>query len=872
MDFLNILALRGPNFWSRRTVLEAWVDLGELRESPSNGIPGLYDRLVAWLPGLIEHRCGLGVRGGFLERLKDGTYPAHILEHVTLELQTLAGTPVGFGKARETSTPGVYKVAVRYREEAVGRACLAAARELLLAAIYNRPFDLAAEVKRLTAVAEEVCLGPSTMAIVTAAEARGIPYRRLTEGSLVQLGVGAKQRRIWTAETDTTSAIAESIAQDKDLTRNLLASCGVPVPEGRAVDSPADAWAAACEVGLPVVVKPRDGNHGRAVFTELESQEQIVAAYATALGQGSGVIVEQFIRGNEHRLLVVGDRMVAAARGETAWVTGDGEQSVQQLIESQLNADPRRGLGDDCPLNPVEIDEVTILELARQGHTTLSVPKADERILIQRNGNVAFDVTDSVHPSVAEQVVTAAKVIGLDIAGIDLVAEDVSRPLALQRGAVIEVNSSPGLHVHLKPASGKPRPVGEAIVDRLFAAGDNGRIPIVCVTGTNGKTSVTRLVAHILRSTGLTVGMACSDGLFLGRRLIDPGDCAGPKSAKNILLNPAVEAAVLEAGRGGILREGLGFDRCQVAVVTNIGDADHLGRSFIDTPEEMFTVKRCPVDVVLDTGAAVLNAADPLVAEMASLCAGSVIFFAPRRAHPVIESHLEAGKRAVFVNDGQVTVADGERQTPVIGLDAVPLCHGGRVGFQVENVLAGTAAAWALGVELKQIQAALASFARGPEDAPGRFGVFEHDGKTVVIDDCHNTSAVRALVAALGEFPADKRSIAFSAGARRRDADIIRQGEALGAAFDRVILYDDASAFDRKAGEIPALVRRGLAKSARPLEIIERRAHAEAVHDALQLTKPGDLVVLQTEDSHPLPTLELFRQWTRPQPVAATKE
>ncbi|HEX7599576.1 MAG TPA: cyanophycin synthetase, partial [Polyangia bacterium] len=629
MEIRKIFALRGPNIWSRHPVLEAWVDLKELKDSPSDSIAGFNDRLMAWLPTMVEHRCSVGERGGFFQRLRDGTYPAHILEHVTIELQNLAGTPVGYGRARETAEEGVFRVVVRYRDERLARACLAAGRELVMAAIHDKPYDIAAEVNRLRELADRVCLGPSTAAIVGAADARGIPSRRLNEGSLVQLGQGAKQRRIWTAETDRTSAVAESIAQDKELTKNLLRAGGIPVPEGRLVSDANDAWAAAQEIGLPVVVKPRDGNHARGVFTKLTSEALVHSAYELAKDVGSGVIVEKFAEGAEHRLLVVGGKLVAAARGDIARIIGDGQGTVMQLVDQQINTDPRRGTFESCPLCPVTLlDEATLLLLEGQGYRPDSVPPAGVSVTVQHSDNLSIDVTDDVHPSIAAHMALAAQIVGLDVAGIDVVAMDIARPLEDQGGVVVEVNAGPGLAMHLTPSVGTPRPVGEAIVNTLFPPGENGRIPIVCVTGTNGKTTVTRLVAHILRSAGRMVGMTTTDGIDVSGRTIEGGDCAGPRSARKILLNPQVEAAVFEAARGGILREGLGFDRCDVAVVTNIGQADHLGLHNVNSVDDMFTVKRTPVDVVLPTGTAVLNANDPLVAKMAPLCAGSVTFFA----------------------------------------------------------------------------------------------------------------------------------------------------------------------------------------------------------------------------------------------------
>ena len=852
MEIRRIFALRGPNIWSRYPVLEAWVDIEDMKDRPSDSIPGFNDRLMAWLPSMIEHRCSVGERGGFFSRLRDGTYPAHILEHVCIELQNLAGTRVGYGRARETTEEGVYRVVVRYRDERLARACLLSALELVLAAVHDQPYDVAQEVRKLRELADQVCLGPSTAAIVAAADARGIPVRRLNEGSLVQLGQGAKQRRIWTAETDRTSAVAESIAQDKELTKTLLRAGGVPVPEGRLVSDAADAWQASEEIGVPVVVKPRDGNHARGVFAGLTSEAQVRAAFEMARHEGSGVIVEKFAEGAEHRLLVVGGKLVAATRGEIASIVGDGEQTVMQLVNVQINTDPRRGLFESCPLCPITLkDESTLMLLERQGCRPDSVPAAGASIVVQYSDNLSIDVTDQVHPSVAAHAALAAQIVGLDVAGLDVVANDISQRLEEQGGVVVEVNAGPGLAMHLTPSVGAPRPVGEAIVDTLFPPGENGRIPIVCVTGTNGKTTVTRLLAHILRSAGRVVGMTSSDGIDVSGRTIESGDCAGPRSARKILLNPQVEAAVFEAARGGILREGLGFDRCDVAVVTNIGQADHLGLHNVNSVDDMFTVKRTPVDVVLPTGCAVLNANDPLVAQMAPLCAGSVIFFSIDGTNPTLQQHRGQGKRAAFVRDGQLILCEGPQETDLISINEVPLTLSGRVPFQVENVLAAASAAWALGLSKEAIRTSLETFRADRQDDPCRFNLLPHGEATLVIDDCHNISALVAVVSALDRFPHRKRTAVYAAGDARRDEDIIRQGEILAAAFDRVILFDDPSVTDRAKGDVPGLLRRGLGLPTigpRVTEIIDVSDYREAVGKALALLAPGELGLVQTLD------------------------
>ncbi|GAA4340923.1 cyanophycin synthetase [Pigmentiphaga soli] len=715
-----MLSLRGPNIWTYRPVLEAWVDIGELEEYPSNRIPGFYERLVDWLPTLIEHRCSPGVRGGFLQRLREGTWPGHILEHVTLELQNLAGLPGGFGKARETSTRGVYRVIVRAWHEDVTRAALYAGRDLVMAAIEDRPFDVAGTVESLRALAQARCLGPSTACIVDAADDRDIPAIRLSDGNLVQLGYGARQRRIWTAETDRTGAIAEGISRDKDLTKRLLAACGVPVPEGRMVDSKEDAWEAAQDIGLPVVVKPCDGNHGRGVFTDLRTREEIETAFGVADGEGSGVIVERFVPGNEHRLLVVGGRMVAAARGKSASVVGDGRSTIDELIDAQLNTDPRRGSTEDHPLNLVRLDSAARLELARQGFAAEAVPPAGAEVLIQRNGNVAFDVTDAVHPSVAAHVCLAARIVGLDVAGVDLVAEDISRPLEAQRGAVVEVNAGPGLLMHLKPADGEPRPVGRAIVEHLFPAGDSGRIPIVGITGSHGTTLVAELVAELMHLAGHRVGLACGNGLYFDRRRIEAGDAAHWAPAQRALKNRAIDGAVFETGARAILTEGLAYDRCQVGVVTGLDPACTLPDLSIDEPAQIANVLRTIVDVVLPQGCAVLNGADERVAALAPLCDGDVILFARDGGLATLAAHRAVGGRAAFVRDGWIVLATGQNEQQLAPLDQVPLAADAH-GAQVDAVLAAVAAAWGLWISLDGIRAGIRTFdPAGRACAPAR--------------------------------------------------------------------------------------------------------------------------------------------------------
>ena len=699
IEFLRVTHLRGPNIWTYRPVLEAWVDIGDLEDAPSNTIPGFYERLSTWLPGLIEHRCGVGERGGFLLRLREGTWPAHILEHITIELQNLAGMKVGFGKARSTSVRGIYKVAVRTRNEEVGRACLEAGRDLIMAAIEDKPFDVAGTVQRLRDLADRLCLGPSTACIVDAATDRGIPHIRLTEGNLVQLGYGARSRRIWTAETDSTPAISESIAGDKDLTKRLLGSCGVPVPEGRVANSPADAWEAAEDIGLPVAVKPVDANHGRGVSLDLKSREEVEAAWHLADAEGSEVIVERFIPGNEHRLLVVGGRVVAAAKGESVWVTGDGRSTIAELIEIQINIDPRRGPEEDYPLDKIVLTEMpgVVLEIERQGFKPESVPALEQRVLIQPNGNVACDVTDKLHPEVAATAALAARIVGLDVAGIDLVATDISKPLEEQGGAIVEVNAGPGLLMHLKPAEGSPRPVGKAIVDHLFPdLESNGRIPVVGIAGTRGTSCIARLVGLLLTLSGKRVGVACRDGLFHDRRQVTKNNASTWLTSRQLLVNRMAEAAVFENGSEMILNEGLAYDRCNVGVVTDVSGWEQLGEYYIHEAEQLYNVLRTQVDVVLPEGVAVLNAQDELVARMAELCDGAVIFYGLDANLPAIVEHRNKGGQALFVRNGKIMRAVGLEESEFADVAAISLAHGAEPVMEPEFLLAAIGAALAL--------------------------------------------------------------------------------------------------------------------------------------------------------------------------------
>jgi cyanophycin synthetase len=839
MEVSRIRALRGPNLWSRHTALEAVVACSAV-ECNIAGLAGFEPRVRALFPEM----------GAFRQTGHAGPVSlAHVLEAAALALQTAAGCPITFSHTAATVESGTYQVVVEYSEEAVGRLAFELAQALIHAALRDTAFDLEAAIAQLRDLDEDERLGPSTGAIVDAAVARGIPYRRLTKGSMVQFGWGAKQRRIQAAEVDSTSAVAESIAQDKDLTKKLLRAAGVPVPLGRPVTDVDDAWAAARQVGLPVVVKPQDGNQGKGVTVNITTREHLEVAYKAAAEYGE-VMVEKFLPGSDFRLLVVGNKLVAASRREPPQVVGDGLHTVRELVDI-VNQDPRRGEGHATSLTKIRFDDIAVARLEVQELTPESIPAKGRRVILRNNANLstggtATDVTDDVHPAVAARAVAAAQMVGLHICGVDVVCESMLRPLESQNGGVVEVNAAPGLRMHLSPSYGKGRAVGVAMIDELFPTGDNGRIPVIAVTGTNGKTTTTRLIAHLMAAEGLRTGMTNTDGVYINGRQTDSGDCSGPKSARNVLMHPDVDAAVFEIARGGVLREGLGFDRCQVAVVTNIGRGDHLGLNYITTVEDLAVLKRVIVQNVATDGYAVLNAADPIVADMAATCPGKVIFFAADRHHPLMATHRAQGKRTVYV-DGPMLVAAEGAWIERIPLQGVPLTRGGTISFQVENVMAAVAAAWGAGLNWDTIKRGLASFVNDAHNAPGRFNVMDYKGATVIADYGHNPDAMRALVAAVDAMPAppgQRRSVVISGAGDRRDNDIRDQTIILGSAFDDVILYQDAAQRGRADGEVMALLRQGLEGASRTKRIDEIRGEFIAIDAALERLSAGDLCLV----------------------------
>ncbi|MDZ7919147.1 cyanophycin synthetase [Rhodoferax sp.] len=837
MQVNRIRALRGPNLWTHHTAIQTVVECSA-EECNIAALAGFETRLRERFPEISPFQA---------TGHDDQVSMARVLELATLGLQAQAGCPVTFSCTTPTVEQHVFQVVVEYSEEEVGKLALELAQQLCQAARNDTPFDLPAALEQLRELDEDVRLGPSTGSIVDAAVARGIPYSRMTEGSMVRLGWGSKQRRIQAAEMDATSAIAEAIAQDKELTKKLLAAAGVPVPGGRAVTDADDAWAAAQEIGLPVVVKPNDGNQGKGVTVNITTREQLIKAYATAREFRDDILVERFMPGNDFRLLVIGDKLVAAARRDPPKVVGDGVHTIAQLVE-QVNQDPRRGSGHATSLTKIRFDDIAHACLATQGLTADSVPDKGQRVNLRNNANLstggsATDVTDDVHPEVAARAIAAAHMVGLDICGVDVVSDSILQPLEDQGGGVVEVNAAPGLRMHLSPSFGKGRAVGEAIISSMFKKGQDGRIPIVAVTGTNGKTTTVRLISHLLAQSGLRVGMTNTDGVYVNGETIDTGDCSGPKSARSVLLHPDVDAAVLETARGGVLREGLAFDRCDVAVVTNVGSGDHLGLNYITTVNELAVLKRVIVQNVASTGTAVLNAADPIVAAMAVKCKGSVTFFAADKNHPVMATHRAQGHAVVFVEGGHVIAAKGD-MLQSIPLADVPVTLGGTIGFQVENVMASVAAAWALGQDWATIRKGLGNFSNDSDNAQGRFNLFTYRGATVIADYGHNPDAMLALVQAVEAMPATRRSVVISGAGDRRDQDIRQQTEILGNAFDEVVMFEDQCQRGRKDGEVIALLREGLANASRATSRSEVFGEFLAIDTAMDKLQAGELCLV----------------------------
>lgn len=852
----SLRVLRGPNLWLNDPALEAVLEVP--KEVDAARITTATRAVVAALPTSVRP---------LIDAFEGVTEPfaklAHVVASVTFQLQPRVARRIDEMMVMPTESNG-FRAVIPFAEESVGKRAIEAVCACFDAALTGAELpvleDIADQLARLDA---DVRLGPSTNSIARAAQLQGIPVRRLTTGSLLQLGHGSRLRRVWAAETDQTSVIAEGIAQDKELTKALLRRAFLPVPEGCVVTDRTTLWTIAQRIGTPVVIKPQKGNQGRGVSVGLCTKEAVEGAYDGATGHSPEVLLEKHIVGHDYRLLVVGDKLVAAARREPPKVVGDGKQSVRELVALE-NENPLRGDDHSTVLSKIPLDDIALEILRDQGVGADSIVEAGRVVLLRGNGNLstggtATDVTDDVHPAVAKMAVEAAKVVGLDIAGIDFVAPDVHTPPSQSGGAIVEVNAAPGLRMHLEPSAGKGRPVGEAIVQSLFPKRDARRVPIVAVTGTNGKTTTTRLVAHLLRQQRLRVGMTCTDGVFVESRRIDSGDCSGPQSARNVLAHPEVDAAVLETARGGMLREGLGFDWCDVAIVTNVADGDHLGLGGIHTVEQLARLKAVPVRRVAPSGVAILNAGDPLTAAMVEQCPAESLLFSHDSNCPALLRHRERGGWVATLRGQEIVIERGSYSCRLGNVAEFPLTHGGKIAFQVENILAAAAAGFWLGLTPEQLRAGLRTFIGDLGSAPGRFNVLVHEERTVVLDYGHNVSALRALVDAVKAFGAKRNTVVYTAAGDRRDQDIREQGEILADYFDEIFTYEDQCRRGRAPGEVTRLLCEGIVSVRRHPKVKECNSEVHAIETALRELRPGELLLCQVDQVDEM--LEFVTEW-----------
>lgn len=840
--------MRGPNYWSvsRHRLIVMRLDIEELEERPTDRIPGFADRLKALLPSLYTHRCSEDHEGGFFERVDRGTWMGHVIEHIALEIQTLAGMDTGFGRTRSTGEHGVYNVVFSYIEEAVGLYAAKAAVRIAGALVEGTPADLDSDIQRMRELREETRLGPSTGAIVEEAVKRGIPYLRLNQQSLVQLGHGVHQQRIRATVTSRTSNIGVEIACDKEETKELLESYEIAVPKGRVVRSEEGLVAALEQVGFPCVIKPIAGNHGRGATIGVKNIEEAKQALAAAQQVSRSVVVEREITGLDHRLLVIDHKFVAAAKRTPACVVGDGSSTIEQLV-AELNKDPRRGFGHEKVLTQVDIDAHTLALLGRNGLTPASIPADGETVYLKATANLstggtATDVTELVHSYnvfVAERI---SRIIGLDICGIDIMTEDITRPLN-ECGAVLEVNAAPGFRMHLDPTEGLGRNVAEPVVDMLFPPGTESRIPIIAVTGTNGKTTTTRLIAHIMRSHGNKVGMTCSDGVYIMNRLLMRGDCTGPVSAQFVLKDPLVDMAVLETARGGMLRSGLGFETCDVGICTNIA-ADHLGLKDIHTLEDLAHVKSTVPRSVRSDGYAILNADDELVMAMRKQCNCKIALFSLDESNRLIRQHCKLGGLAAIYENGYITISKGEWKLRIEKAVNVPLTFGGRAVFNIQNILPAVLAAYVRGVKMEELREALGTFVPSPAQTPGRLNLFQFKEFQVVVDYAHNPHGFEALGRFLAKVP-DSPKVGVIAGVGdRRDEDTINLGRLSAQMFDEIIIRQDRNLRGKSDDEIIALMMQGVREVAPDKKVTIIKKEEAAIRHAIGTATPGSFVTL----------------------------
>ncbi|MEL6786871.1 MAG: cyanophycin synthetase [Cyanobacteria bacterium J06607_15] len=857
MRILKTQTLRGPNYWSirRNKLIVMQLALEELTEKMSSEIPGFYEGIIQVLPSLVEHHCSRGHRGGFLERIKEGTLMGHIVEHVALELQELAGMPVGFGRTRETSTPGVFNVAFEYVEEQAGRYAGRAAVRLCQSVVNTGTYpalEIEQDLSDLRELSANTALGPSTETIIKEAEARKIPWMWLSARAMLQLGYGARQKRIQATLSNNTSILAVELACDKEGTKNILGNAGVAVPQGTVIEYLDELEQAIADVGgFPIVIKPLDGNHGRGITININSESEAEAAYdlASKASKTRSVIVEQYYQGNDHRVLVINGKVVAVAERVPAHVIGNGTDTIEQLIV-QTNQDPKRGNGHDNVLTKIVVDRTSEAVLGKQGYDLNSVLPSQAVAYLRATANlstggVAIDRTDQIHPENVWLAQRVAKIIGLDIAGIDIVTSDISKPLKETKGVIVEVNAAPGFRMHADPSHGLPRNVGASVLEMLFPEQTPSRIPIVAITGTNGKTTTTRLTAHIYRQTNKIVGFTATDGIYIQEYLVEQGDNTGPYSAAAILKDPTVEVAVLETARGGILRSGLAFDSCDIGVVLNVA-ADHLGLGGIDTIEQMARVKGVVAETVKADGYAILNADDPLVAAMAEKVRCKVAYFSMNPDHPLIIEHARRNGLAAVYENGYLSILEGKWTLRIEQAVNIPMTMGGKAPFMIANALASCLAAFAQGVDIEQIRQGVRTFRMSAEQTPGRMNLFNVKDYQVLLDYAHNPHGFKAV----GDFVRNWEGIKIGvvgAPGDRRDEDLILMGKISAQIFDQIIIKEDRDTRGRVRGEVADLIKKGIYQVSvdKTCEII--LDETEASSKALSKAQTDNLVVIFPE-------------------------
>jgi cyanophycin synthetase len=854
MKILDIRTMIGPNYWSvsRHKLIVMLLDLEELEDRPTNQIPGFLDRLRALMPTLYEHRCSEGVPGGFFHRVEEGTWMGHVIEHMALELQTLAGMDTGFGRTREAGgqPKGVYHVVFSYVEAKAGqytaRACVRIAQALVDGEVY----DLEEDIQRLREIREEERLGPSTGSIVEEAARRKIPYIRLNNSSLVQLGYGINQKRIRATIASTTSSIAVELACDKEETKNLLEAAEIPVPRGRIVRSEEGLREAIERIKYPIVLKPVNGNHGKGATTNIKTWEDAVVALEAAQQYGRAVICEKFIQGRDFRCLVINYKFVAAALRTPASVTGDGVSTIRQLIDN-VNADPRRGYGHEKVLTSIKIDPYTNDILAKKNYSLETVlPKREELWLKPTanlsTGGTATDVTDVVHPSNIFLCERIARIIGLDICGIDIMAPDLSVPIQENGGAILEVNAAPGFRMHLEPTEGIARNVAEPVIDMLYPAGSTARIPIIAVTGTNGKTTTTRLIAHIVKQIGHKVGFTTTDGVYIQNQLMVSGDCTGPVSAEFVLKDPTVDFAVLETARGGLLRAGLGFHSCDVAVVTNVAE-DHLGLGGIDTVEKLARLKGTVPQTVQRNGYAILNAEDDLVYEMRKELDCKVALYALNPENARVREHTAKGGLAAVYQDGYITLIKGGWRIRVEKVANIPITFNGMAEFNIANSMAATLAVYVRDFKIEDIKQALQTFVPGGAMTPGRMNVFHFKNYTVMLDYAHNTHGMQALGKMVAHVDSPYKVGIIAGVGDRRDEDLMSLGEESAKIFDEIIIRQDRNTRGRSAEEIVAWIIKGIERVQPARKVTTIHKEREAIDYALQQAKKDSFIVITSD-------------------------